>query len=323
MPHALNPQDGVLVTCNHRIVPDDYPHFLGNVWMNGYRAHRIVDYFKSKDKLAFEDMRQMHVDFTCLPGKEFVTALDGFSSDDPDVNLALEILRLWNGELDVNNQGGAMYEIARFTLVCNLFEPKLGHELLMRWMGEGFHPLLYHSSEFYGHDTTALLRLLQAPENVWIKEAGGKQALLEKSLKEAVSWLRGELGTDHAAWTWGKLHKITFAHSLALQKPLDMVFNRGPYPLGGDTDTPCQTAMRPGEPYECKAWAPSVRFFFDMGDLTQSKAMYAPGQSGQLGSPHYDDLIQPWLQGEYHPLLWTRAQVEQEAGKLLTLVPAL
>jgi len=37
-----------------------------------------------------------------------------------------------------------------------------------------------------------------------------------------------------------------------------------------------------------------------MGDLTRSVAMFPPGQSGILGSPHYDDLIQPWLKGEYH-----------------------
>jgi len=34
------------------------------------------------------------------------------------------------------------------------------------------------------------------------------------------------------------------------------------------------------------------------------------GQSGILGSPHYDDLIQPWLNGEYHPLLWTRSRLK-------------
>ena len=43
-----------------------------------------------------------------------------------------------------------------------------------------------------------------------------------------------------------------------------------------------------------------------------------PGQSGHLGSQHYDDLIEPWLNGEYCPMLWTRGQVEYNAeGKLI------
>jgi penicillin amidase len=56
--------------------------------------------------------------------------------------------------------------------------------------------------------------------------------------------------------------------------------------------------------YLNNAWSPSVRFIFDLGDLSRSLAVYPPGQSGQLGSPHYDDLIEPWRSGEYHPMLW-------------------
>jgi len=70
-----------------------------------------------------------------------------------------------------------------------------------------------------------------------------------------------------------------------------------------------------------KAWAPSYRQIVDMGDLSRSVIGVPPGQSGQLGSPHYDDLIEPWLKGEYHPMLWTREQVEREAEGRLRLKP--
>ena len=58
---------------------------------------------------------------------------------------------------------------------------------------------------------------------------------------------------------------------MALQKPLDEVFNLGPYPIGGDTDTPCQTAITPDDPYDNKSWAPSFRQIVDMGDLTAAR----------------------------------------------------
>ena len=105
---------------------------------------------------------------------------------------------------------------------------------------------------------------------------------------------------------------------MSLKKPFDQVFDRGPFPLGGDTDTPLQTAMRPDTPYETKVWAPSFRQIIDMGNLANSKVIHPPGQSGHLASPHYDDLAHLWLEGEYHPMLWTREQVEAEAeGKLI------
>ena len=90
MPRALNPQQGYVVTCNHRLVPDDYPHFLGEVWMNGYRARRIVEVFESKGKLSIDDMRALQMDFTCLPGVEFAQRVSSLQFDDPDAALARE-----------------------------------------------------------------------------------------------------------------------------------------------------------------------------------------------------------------------------------------
>jgi penicillin amidase len=107
-------------------------------------------------------------------------------------------------------------------------------------------------------------------------------------------------------WRWGNFHRVIFAHALSVQKPLDKVFDRGPFPIGGDTDTPCQTAMHPQEPYDNKAWAPGYRQIVDLGDLTRSVAIHPPGQSGQLGNSHYDDLISPWLKGEYYPMFGPR-----------------
>jgi penicillin amidase len=49
--------------------------------------------------------------------------------------------------------------------------------------------------------------------------------------------------------------------------------------------------------------------------------MHAPGQSGHLGSRHYDDLIEPWLNGGYHPMLWKREEVDAAAEGRLVLSP--
>ncbi len=319
MPHALNPERGYVITANHRIVSDDYPHFLGNIWMNGYRARRIEDIFKGKEKLSLEDFQALHVDTTCIPGIEIVTQLEGFNSEDPDVQLALQRLHAWNGQLTTDTVGGTIYEVARYRMVRNLLEPGLGQELAFRVMGLGFHPLLKSASEFYGHDTTTLLRLLKNPDSWWVRQAGGREALINKSLKEAVEWLRTELGPEPDDWQWGVLHRVILAHTLGLQKPLDQVFNRGPVPIGGDTDTTCQTAFHANDPYDNKAWSPSFRQIVNLGDLSRSVVIIPPGQSGHLASPHYDDLLEPWVKGQYHPMLWRREEIKREAEGTLIL----
>ncbi|HET92217.1 MAG TPA: penicillin acylase family protein [Chloroflexi bacterium] len=325
MPHALNPEQGYVVTCNHRIIPDDYPYYLGSIWMNGYRARRIVDVFEQtlqeQGALSHADMRGLHVDFHCIPGREFAAHLQGLSSSDLDVQAALNHLRAWNGDLSAESVAGTLYEVTRHRLLHNLYAPTLGPDLLYQLLGEGPHPLLCPTTEFYGHSTVTTLRMLDDPDDPWVQEAGGKEALLMRSLEEAIVWLRETLGMQMDQWQWGRLHGAVFPHTLGIQPPLDRVFNRGPYPIGGDTDTPCQTAYRPREPYHVTAWAPSYRQIVDMGDLSRSVLSFPPGQSGHLGSPHYDDLIEPWLNGEYQPMLWTREQVEQEAETRLRLEP--
>ncbi|MBK7200628.1 penicillin acylase family protein [Candidatus Amarolinea dominans] len=325
MPHALNPAAGYLVHCNNRIAPDDYPHYLGNAWMNGYRARRLADLLVSNDRVTAADCRAMQMDVTCLPGLEFVRLLaETFpqanrGGEAGDVARALDLLTAWDGRLSTDSVGGSLYEVTRTALVRALFAPIMGESLTTRWRGQGFHPVLMCTHEFYGHDTVVLLRMLRDPDSWWVAQAGGREALLRRGLTEAVAWLTAELGPEPQGWQWGRLHHIALPHALGVQKPLDLVFNRGPLPIGGDTDTPLQTATLPGAAFANDAWAPSMRHIIDMGDLEGAVAVLPVGQSGHLGSPHYDDLLELWSRGEYHPMLWSRAQVEKHAEAKLTL----
>jgi penicillin amidase len=303
------------------VIPDSYPHFLGNVWMNGYRARRIVEVLESKVEVSIDDCRALHVDYDCIPGREFVLRLAGLSSSDPEVQHALELLRAWDGWLGAHSTGGMLYEVTRYALVRNLVEPALGKELTLHWMGQGFNPVLMHSDEFFGQDTVTILRLLDQPDSWWMRQAGGREAVLLRSLKQAVEWARAQLGPDLTKWQWGKIHRAIFPHAMGLQKPLDEVFNRGPLPVGGDADTPCQAGFGPEEPYDNTAWAPGFRQIVDLSDLSRSLFMVPPGQSGHLASVHYDDLAEPWAKGEYVPMLWTREQVDREAEGGLELTP--
>jgi penicillin amidase len=106
-----------------------------------------------------------------------------------------------------------------------------------------------------------------------------------------------------------------------VRKPLEQVFSIGPFELGGDTDTVCQTAYVPDAPYHADGAAPSYRCVVDMGDLERSVHIAPPGNSGVLGDPHYADLVPLWLKGEYLPALWSRAAVEGAAVERLGLEP--
>jgi acyl-homoserine lactone acylase PvdQ len=65
----------------------------------------------------------------------------------------------------------------------------------------------------------------------------------------------------------------------------------------------------------------TYRQVFDLADWDRGGATSAPGQSGQPGSPYYDNLIAPWEKGEYFPLAFSRKKVEEVAAHRLLLLP--
>ena len=67
-----------------------------------------------------------------------------------------------------------------------------------------------------------------------------------------------------------------------------------------------------------------IKVFSDQG-LASSQAYLGSTkpdkESGQPGNRHFSDLIDPWLRGEYHPLLFERQAIEAEAEGTLVLSP--
>jgi penicillin amidase len=322
MPHALNPARGYVVSCNHSLVPEGYPHFLGRTFISGARARRVHQFIEERGRLGIQDCRLLQADVTSLPAQEFVRCLDGLpDGSDPDVRLALELLRAWDGRLTEGSAAAAVYEATRHCTMRLLIEPALGQDLASRVMGLGFDPAVNLTNEFYGFDIHVLLRLLGDPDSSWIRKAGGREAVLRAGMKAAVGKLRDRLGHDPSAWRWGDLHGATFTHMLGDQAPLDRLLNIGPVPVGGDSDTPNQTAMMPDRPYGTRAWAPTFRQIIDLADLSRSLVIHAPGQSGHFASPHFSDLLETWRRCEHHPMLWTRQQVDADSIHTLWLKP--
>jgi len=103
--------------------------------------------------------------------------------------------------------------------------------------------------------------------------------------------------------------------------PLDNIFSIGPIPISGDGETVMLSSINIAAPYKLGGWATHFRMCIDMGDLPGAQAIHAPGQSGNLGSEFYDNLVDLWDNAQYHPMLWTKEQVLQNEHYRLELLP--
>jgi len=323
MPHALNPAKGFIVSANHKIVDNNYPHFLGKVWRNGYRARRLEELITSRDKISTNDCRRFHLDVFNIPGKQLADLvcqqLATIQTIPDEARISLDLLQTWDGRLTRESIGGTVYEVLIRQLSEVILSPHLDKTIQDKALGMGENPLLQPVNELMGEWLVSLLTILKDGTGIWLSD---KESILLICLARTTAVLRQKFGDEVTNWQWGELHQITFDHAFGLVPGLGGIFNQGPFPIGGDGDTVAQTSIRPDLPYDNNAISVSSRFIVDMGHINQAQAMHVPGQSGHLASPHYGDLIHPWLTGSYYPLTWEIAEVTAVAEKTLTLQPA-
>ena len=105
-------------------------------------------------------------------------------------------------------------------------------------------------------------------------------------------------------------------------KFLAPIFNRGPYPIGGDTNTVLQTAVDPLDLAAPPRFIPSLRMVVDVGEWDEARFVLPGGQSGNPLSPHYDDQLRYWLRGESLPMAFSDEAVDRATLSTLRLAPA-
>jgi penicillin amidase len=169
-------------------------------------------------------------------------------------------------------------------------------------------------------EMTKIIGWLQAPDGRFGADPiAGRNALLSKSLDEAVASLSERFGPDMEKWTLGAYHHATIHHPLsaALKSDLREKYDVGNAPRGGDSYT--VTATGGGDNQTSGG---SFKIVVDTEDWDNSVGLNNPGQSGDVDSPHYRDLYQLWAQGKYFPIFYSRAKVKSVTETTFELRPA-
>ena len=314
LPRAFNPPEGYIVTANNAVVGPDYPYFISMDWAPGYRARRIVELIEADPSLSVADMQAIHGDSSPVWARDvlpYVLALP--LPEEPQLAEALELLRTWDRRAMRDSAGAALFEAFRLHLIDLTFGDELGEQLLRRARGSAAVAL----EDFLADEASSWF------DNVTTREVETRDEILLQALEEAVEELTETLGRNVSRWRWGDLHTATFENQSLGQSgigPIEALFNRGPVPVDGTIATVNPTNYSLNNPYTVNHIA-SQRQIVDVGDLSRSLSMHTTGQSGHAFHRHYDDMIDPWRNIEYHPMLWERADVEADAEGVLVLQP--
>jgi penicillin amidase len=307
-PHVTDPPEGYFASSNNYLIPPDYPfpEAVGFEWTDPFRWLRAVEVLGSGRRFDLMDMMHLQTDELSIPARTLVPLLKDVAPADPLVKEARERLLDWDHVLDAGSLEAGIYVAWENRLRRNLYDlmvpealgPYLGSVSLVRQMDW----------------------LLAPPGELGEDPVAGRDALLLRSLAEAVAEMVRRFGPDMREWVYGQ-HR--YKHIL-LRHPLSGAVGPewrdrlevGPAPRGGNSYTLNQTGGADNQ-----TTGASFRIIVDTGDWDRAVGVNNPGQGGHPDHPHYEDLFLLWARNRYHPIFYTRERVEGVTGERLLLHP--
>jgi penicillin amidase len=300
LPQTFNPKEGFVATANHNILPPGYRHAIGYEFASPYRFQRVRHLLQSRKQWDLEGFKAIQHDDISLPGRALGRLLAKVDLGNDNLKGFARRLTGWDGKLSADSTAGPLYAAWLQELKKAMFAlhvPKALHARFASLCG-----------------VPVLLEALDSADPRWF----GKDARAARDQMVRETFARAVRRTRDAG-RWGNVHTVTFRHPLAgLGAEHARAFNLGPVGRPGDEFTP--NNARHDDNFH-QLHGATYRHLFDLADWDRGLATSAPGQSGQPGSPHYDDLLPLWSKGKYFPLAFTRKKVEEVTGHRLRLRP--
>ena len=281
-PAVLNPASGFVASANQRSTAEDYPYYYTGGFAD-YRGRILARKLSEMQEVSVKDMMALQNDEYALKAEEALPTL---------LNMVEE--ENWEEE-----EGNWLSRLRQWNYIYN--REATAPILFDEWI-RGFYKQTW--DEFDGiRDSIDILMpetwktismMINLPENQYFdiqttpeKETAKHIAIIsfKEAFEKIVRWKK-----EHPQTTlnWENYKKDRVMHIARLP-----AFSSEELPVGGDRHV--LNAIRWGA-------GPSWRMIVELGEEVKAFGVYPGGQSGNPGSPFYDNMIDSWSKGEYYEL---------------------
>ncbi len=279
LPQALNPETGLIVTANARVVGPNYKPYLTDRWDEPYRTARIYDLLHDRHDLRPEDMLKVQTDTYSYPhvflADQLNAAARRVKPKDARAQKLIEGLKDWNGIADANSREVSFLHATRQAAIDLLLQPFLGQDTnLYQW-----------------RTTTFLQKILTERPAKWLPAANKNyDELLAAAADSAVTRLAEQSKSQRMEdWAWKNFDSLDMLHPIGREGFLKSFLSITDKPQSG-TVYSVRAATR--------THGPSMRFVANPANWDESIMLIPAGQSGQPGSSHYSDQFSYWYEGK-------------------------
>ena len=306
LPQSYNPPSGIIVTANSRVTGKSYKHFLTHKWFAPVRSRRIYDLLTAKTKLTVEDFLAVQGDITSISAQIFaretlkIAQTPGAANGTAEWQQFLRDLAAWDGRMAADS---------RTALLVNETRAIFRRRFLAFQLGERA-----KDYTFWSNDASFTDRIIAERRVEWLPSSiTSYDEWLQVCFSEARKNLTKNYGADESKWTWGAATPARFFHPLAQIPLIGKRFAVDPYPQDGSGFLLATPNV---------GVSVSMRHISEPGNWDTTRFGIGLGQSGDPGSPHWQDQLADYRKVAPAAFAFTPAGVAQATRTLTQLVPA-
>jgi len=290
LPQSINPERGWTGNANHRYVPGGYPYYYQSYAAASWRYRRMLELLDGSGQVSPEDNWVFMQDVENLMAVRIAPIMIDALRADAETKDMAEILDAWSYQDEHDLVAPLIFQAIYWKFAQAVFADELGLAGSQRLL------TLY----YYWHERLA--RMIDENDSEWFDDQTTPQRetrddLFRRAAKEAKVMLTAELGADMSAWTWGRLHQITFFAPGIPGKLAADYLGGGTRPLSGSGETLNRAIYKFDAPFEATI-IDSLRIVIDMADPDKMLAVTSGGVSARLFSSHLKDQNAKWFTGE-------------------------
>lgn len=286
-PHILNPPSGFIQSANQRPVDSTYPYYIPGNYISA-RGIRIEKRLREMQAITPQQMMGLQNDYYSTTASAILPILlknideSGLSETE---NNYLSLLKSWNFYALPDSKATTVYQAWLDSLESRVWTDDFATLAIKERPDEQtlVEALLRDSAFKYVDDrTTSDTETLSIQANSAFRAAS--EALAKEEAKNGLVW-------------WKHKSPVIY-HLLRTSLP---AFARTDIKAGGWGNTVNAIKTTHG---------PSWRMIVHLTAQTEAYGIYPGGQSGNPGSPYYDNFIDDWTVGKYYSL-WVMKESEK------------
>lgn len=295
-PTVKNPPRNFVSSANQSSTDPTYPYYINWEFSPYERGKRINDRLTVMTKATVDSMRNLQMDSYSIAAQNLlphILPLVNQSQLNATQKEAFNYTTRWNKFFEAKEIAASVFDLWMKRLFHNIWHDEFNVKNI---------PMRYPSRD------RSIELIQKEPNSIWYDDVTTKNKesltdLVNESFKYTCDSLERKYGSIGKKWQWGNFKNSNVPHLAKIpgfgSKKLD---------IGGGKSTVNALSETNG---------PSWRMVVELGKSPKGHGVYPGGQSGNPGSPYYDNMVDTWAQGKLYELFFMQSQDDQ-SGKVIS-----